>query len=272
MSLINDALRKAQRERDRPGQTGGLPDHPWTEEVMPPPLPEGGRKTLSKGMVLGAAATAVLASVLILFFNRTQQASPAPEAEPAAPATKPVVQPKETVATVEPPTESSQPAPATTPAETPAAPAAAASSGTPASAPATAQPAVAATVGAETAPAPAANSTPVAAAPAPAAPTATAPAAAPAVAAAKPAATEAETPAPTIGLLSESQLRSKKVVDSLRISSMRGSGANIRVMIGGRLYRAGDIVESTIGLRLERISDGRVVFSDPTGYEFTVAP
>jgi hypothetical protein len=59
--------------------------------------------------------------------------------------------------------------------------------------------------------------------------------------------------------------RSSAIVDALRISGIRASGTDPKVLMNERVYRLNDVVDHTIALRLKEINTNNLVFIDETG-------
>lgn len=59
--------------------------------------------------------------------------------------------------------------------------------------------------------------------------------------------------------------RSSAIVDALRISGIRASATDPKVLMNERVYRLNDVVDHTIGLRLKEINSTNLVFIDETG-------
>jgi len=225
MSLINEALKKAQHQRTGPSDA--------------PPMPGGsmgprGGSGMPKGLLvmIGAGACVVIViSVVatVMFVNRTPApkvvaavpVSVAADAKTAAPLTaapSPVVIAPVTIKI---------PLPVAPPVEIPPAPRPVADN-TPAAAPAVAAPA------------------PVTAAPVPAAET-------PATVAKEPVAE---------GSLSD---RINDYVDKLRVTGIRTSESGSKVLMNDKVYRANDIVNRALGLRLVKIAADSLTFADASG-------
>lgn len=250
MSLINDALKKAQRLRseqapDAPPMPGGTsPAHRITKRGQAMPA-----QTLI--LILGGAAVLIVLSAVItvIWLNRTPEPAPKPAvphlaAHPATGEPSPVI-----VAPVIAPKPSAEPAPATPPRE-----------GTATTPPPGAEPIP---VGATNTPTP--NAPPVAvptseAAPAPTAqqlaeelrakeipaPTPTAPKPAPAK------------PDPRIQIF----------VDSVRVAGIRFSGNESKVLMNDRVYRVNDVVDRTLNLRLKEVTADTLTFVDANGLTY----
>lgn len=239
MSLINEALKKAQRQRA--AETGGIA--PASQEPLPstPQTPIHRRRNplaaqtvvlITIGCVLllgGGVATAVL-----LF------SSDSPPEVASAPRPTPATQPAP-VAVPEPPALA--PIVAVPPPEPPA----------PAAIPVTPQPPVA--------PTPAPSVTPPA-------PVAATPVVTPAPA---PTPTLAPTPAPpppTEGP-PKADPRVYVFLDRIRVAGIRASDDDPRVLMNDRMYRLNDMVEPVLQLRLTGISSLALTFTGPNGFVYT---
>jgi hypothetical protein len=59
--------------------------------------------------------------------------------------------------------------------------------------------------------------------------------------------------------------RSSVLVDALRVSGIRASGTDPKVLMNERVYRLNDVIDHSIGLRLKEINPNNLVFIDETG-------
>ena len=59
--------------------------------------------------------------------------------------------------------------------------------------------------------------------------------------------------------------RSSAIVDGLRISGIRASVTDPKVLMNERVYRLNDVIDHSIGLRLKEINANNLVFIDETG-------
>jgi len=225
MSLINDALKKAQRQR--------------TEDTVDPTGIASGGVIAKRGQarsaksifVLGAAALVlILLSVggTVYLVNR---AAPTPTA---------------TVASAQPTTPKAEPA-ATAPAPGPT---------TTAPAPKEASPLTVTPPAVEPKSAP----PPLPPAPAPTPPTAT-------DISSTPATSVAATPAPAATGKPDDRIHA--FIEGLRITGVKPAGAESRVLMNDRVYRLNDIVERTLGVRLIKVDNGALTFSDSNGVLYT---
>jgi len=246
MSLINDALKKAARQRAEE-----------QAEVAPPPqagrrrrIPRHGAPLSVKMMVFlaGGAVTLVVASVVItgIFISgRLESRAPAPA---PAPAVSPAQQPPPVVAVHAPgPAET----PATGPTAPPAAERAAPAPAAPSPAAAASAPRAAEVVAPTSVPAPA----PVASPPA---------AAAPASHGGAPgAAHPPATPPPSRAELVQG------FVDSLRVTGVRAAGPDSKALIDGHIYRINDVLERSLGIRLLQVDADHLTLVDSEGVTYT---
>jgi len=304
MSLINDALKKAQQARadqtlppaanvtpatkplhvpvpesttpnPSPINRPPLPEHPpivWRDPNSPRPAPtkpssiryesEPPRKKGSLPIFwlsLGAIAVIAISVRLTVMFTRS-------EAEPTATNKSVTV----TLPRTEPPASSNFPqAEVPLPAPTLAVQLPLMQ---PAATPAPEPTPVATALAPEPAPTitfPAKSATPAPVTPTPAAPVATTVTATPATtpAAAAPAATVAlpslyapRAPAPV-----NPGTRIQSFIDRLRVSGIRMSTTGSKVILNDRLFKAGEMVDTTLDLRLVKIEEGILTFTDANG-------
>jgi pyruvate/2-oxoglutarate dehydrogenase complex dihydrolipoamide acyltransferase (E2) component len=270
MSLINDALKKAARQRAQ------------EEGDIAPLMPGGGGRAHSRpparaqNMVLigGAAIALVVVSAVvtgIFVSGRSAPKAAAAFAQPAAQKAQPTPETQATAVHI--PQISLASAPAThapaKAAETPAAEAppkarAAAVAAPPAAATpgASAQVAVrvpetipqaAATAGAGASQAPTQNPPPAAVAPAPVA---------------TPVPVAATAPTPTPAVIQSLGERVQAVIDHIQISGVRYSGADSKAIIDGHIYRVNDLLDRTLGIRLSKFDPDHLTFVDPSGAKY----
>jgi len=242
MSLINEALKKAQRQThpespasSRPLGSTGLPySAPSAPPVKPPTPPVA--------LILAGAGVLVSVSVLAtVWLLRT----PPPAVKEGKPA---VVRHEVSPST---PTGMIATAPATAPAAAPLAP-------RPALPVATAMPPPAPAPTPTVAAAPAPTLVPPPAPPTPATPTQ-------AVAKIAP----VNPPPAVIDDVAASTTAAQKLIDEMRISGVRQQGADSKVLINGRVYRLNEIVDRTLGLRLTQVHPTQLTFTDRQGAIFT---
>jgi hypothetical protein len=239
MSLINDALKKAARQR--------------AEEANPSPLVPGGGTVRSAGqggpmsmqtmVLLGAAAlvlivvSAVVTGMLLAGkFDARKPAPLAAEVRPPVPAAAAPV-PAITISVPKP-----APAPAVVTVPVPTAP--------PAPPPAAVEPTPAPVVAA----APRAEPPP---APAPAAPAAVPSSATAAATAAAAAAAQAK----------NDTIQSQ--IDKYRVSGVRASGADSKALIDGHVFKVGDFLDRSLGLKLIGVDQDHLTFTIKDGTTFT---
>jgi ribosome-associated protein YbcJ (S4-like RNA binding protein) len=233
MSLINEALKKAQRQRhEEPGESATAAALPVPASTPVAPAAEAapvrrGKTSGANSLLLigsGAVVLVVLSVVLtVVLSNRS-----APSGLPASAATVAAVRPSPAVApaTAANTAVDSPPPPLTPPVLTP----------------------------------------PVVQAPAPVAPTPVAAApigSTPALPAAEPApATVAPAPAAGPGKPDE---RIARLVEALKVTGIRSSGAESRVLMNDRVYRVNDTVERTLGVKLTKVEADQLTFADDNG-------
>jgi hypothetical protein len=221
MSLINDALKKAQHQRT--GDPGGLPPMPGSRSAgsgsgssIPP-------KTLA--LIIAGAVGIVVVSVVItiVIVNR----KPAPHVAVVRPAAaKPAAD-----------DHAAEPSPV----------AVAPIAVSPRTEVAAAKPIVA-----EPARIPVAETTK--------------PAAAPVVAGPPPLPAPAPAPEPVRHLATGTQdIRILTMLDALRVTGIRASGAESKVLMNDRVYRINDMVDYTLGIRLTKVAAEGLTFVDANG-------
>lgn len=243
MSLINEALKKAQRMRAEapPSSSPAGPDGSPAPVVI-----RRGRPIPAQVVVLSILGGAILIGatlvITLIALRPDDPAPPAPAVAKAAPAVEPAAAP---VVIALPPVGPSLPTTAATPAPEPdvTAPPAAAPKATP-PAPVVAAPVTTAT------PTTAAASLPQAAAPAPVETAATTPAAAPS-GPAKP------------------DIRVQEFIDRIRVSGIRASATDPRVSMNDRVFKLNDVVDRNLGLRIVGIEAGGLTFVDSAGVVYT---
>jgi hypothetical protein len=242
MSLINEALKKAQRTRH-----GGLPDVSPTGEgttVAKRAAPNSAKSTL---LIASGAVVLVVGSMVLtaLWFTRTPSAASAAAPKSiAAPA--PIVTetkaPVINLSVAAPPPLSPSPAVTAATATPPAAPAQTVTS--PPSKPAAS---------------PASAAAPADLSPTPLAPT---PESRPAPAIAKtPTDASPTPPAPE----PKPDEHVQQFIEALRVTGIRASGGDSKVLMNDRVYRVNDIVDRTLGLKLTKVSADYLTFTDANG-------
>lgn len=231
MSLINEALKKAQRSRSGdPADSAGMAVGEMLVAKRRPPT--------SARMMLLYAAGGLVAFVLcvvgtVYFLNRpaAQPATPAPAIKPVANAPAPVTAPVVSL-------------PTPSPAATPPAPKPAAAT--------TPEPAPVAVVD-KPAPAPAVTPAPRPVTP----PVAVIPDPVPAAPALR--------PAPAANADERVQL----YLETVRITAVRAlGGPDSRVMMNDRVYRVNDIVDRNLSLRLTKVEASQLTFTDANGVPY----
>lgn len=58
-------------------------------------------------------------------------------------------------------------------------------------------------------------------------------------------------------------------IDKLHVLGVRSSGTDSRVLMNDRVYRVNDMVDRSLGLRLVEVQPGRLVFEDARGVRYT---
>lgn len=263
MSLINEALKKAQRQRTEesgPAVTAAAPATPGTVTAPVARIPKHRPPMPARTLVVligGGCSLLVMAGVLVfVFFFNNSEPEPAPHPKPVVAAKPPVA-----------PAPAPEPAPAVTPAASPVV------SPAPAPAVASVAPVAAAPEPAlgSTAPAVSVKLPPIVASTEP-----SAPAPAPVVQVATPA--PVVEPAPVVAVRPVAPRPAVRepvantaiyeLLEKLRVSGVRASSTDPKVIINDRVYRLNDIVDKNTQLRLIRIESFTLIFSDPSGFEY----
>jgi hypothetical protein len=262
MSLINEALKKAQSQR-----TGGPGDVPGgAGSSLGAHGARRGKSMPAQTLALIVAGVAIVATLTVIttvyFLNRETPAThPAPRpvaARPAPPATEPAASPVIVAPSLPPPTVKielpTQPPPA------PVRPPATVAETRPQPEPAvTAPPSVVVQAPVTVAPTPSpVAAAPVSSAPVTASPVTTAPVSPPPVAAA-PAA------APEPVRIGGQDLRILTFIDAIRVAGIRSSGTESKVLMNDRVYRLNDMVDYTLGIRLTKVATDGLTFTDANG-------
>jgi len=256
MSLINEALKKAQRQRhEEPGESATAAALPVLAPTSVAPAAEAapvrrGKTSGANSLLLigsGAVVLVVLSVVVtVVLSNRSAPSGlSAPAATVAAARPSPAVPP----AAAANPAVESPPPPLTPPVLTP--PVVQAPAPAPAAASAVSSP--------PPTPAPAATPTPVAPTPAASAPIVSTPA----LPAAEPAPAPV-TPAPAAGPARPDE-RIAHFVEAIKVTGIRSSGAESRVLMNDRVYRVNDTVERTLGVKLTKVEADQLTFADANG-------
>lgn len=269
MSIINDALKKAQRQR---GQDTPQPARPAGQASPAAPVAAAapverrarpaGAQTFVYGLVGAVVITALAAAAGIYFFHARTKANP-----PAVASTNPVQPAPGNLAQVAPPAEA--PAPAAQPPAQAIVPAAA-----PAQPSATGSTAAVATA----APPPSQTETPAPRTPPPAPAPTTAPPAAPVAVVstptpppsvkfpeAPPAEPAAAAPSTAPKTRADRDPRILAYLDSLRVAGIRPAGADSKVLMNDRVYRLNDVVDYPLGLKLTGVEVRQLTFTDERG-------
>ncbi len=243
MSLLNEALKKAQRQQHTEQQASARVIVQSSFAGTAPAVTRTGMSTRLFTLLIAGAVVLVSGSVLgtVLLLRK-------PDAAKAAPAPLALTAPTPAAPTA------AAPQPAAIVTQATSAPAADTSS----LAIRVALPAAPVTQQAEATPAPA---------PEPAATTTSEP-----VPAAAPAAVT--TPQIRIASIDEDTAAAREtaaysVINAMRISGIRGTGTDSRVLIDGRVYRINSVVDRTLGLRLTAVEADRLLFTDSRGTVFT---
>ncbi len=240
MSLINDALKKAQRQRTGP--------------LDAPPMPGGSHGSARGGAgapaqllvltVAGAVVVVVLSVVATVWFlNRAPAPKPTAKPAPLVAVAKPAAGTPEASPVIIAPVIVHAPPPAVEAAKPPETAAASPVTAAPASAPAS----------------------PVSAAPVTPAPGASSPVAAAPVS--TPAPIPSTTPASTAELPMD--VRIATFVDNVHVTGIRASGTGSKVLMNDKVYRLGDVVDRLLGLRLVKIEPDSLTFADVNGTLYT---
>lgn len=253
MSLINEALKKAQKERG--GEVPPLTAMPSVGGETPQRIARRGKSSgFPTGLLVGGGVLAVVVIAGGVYFLQKTPADQKPATMAGAPAPQPIQ--------AAPSTAPTQVPGAITPAATIVAPVVTAPVQVPAATPRIEPPAPVSVVAAET-PQPTAPPVVAPATPAPAAvPQITIPvvAAAPAPEVSKP------DLAAKPGKL---EPRAINFIESLRVGAIRASADDSRVLMNDRVYRLGTIIEHEMGLKLIGITPNSLTFEDDRGATYT---
>jgi hypothetical protein len=251
MSLINEALKKAQRARNE-GQPTDAPPIPGGGPVARREQPRSAKTIVLIG---GGALALVIVSVVVTVYLLNRPSAPATSAVTVASTREGAANP------------SSSPAPKSGAPVTPA----------PVIAPTTSKSPDAITPS----PAPADKSRPIATAPTKASPTptstpapdapkapaiSTSPTSTAAVSPAAPAAVSsapASSPAPAPAAKPDERVAA--FVESLRVTGIRSSGNDSRVLMNEKVYRVNELVDRTLGVRLVKVGTDSLTFADANG-------
>jgi hypothetical protein len=63
--------------------------------------------------------------------------------------------------------------------------------------------------------------------------------------------------------------RATTYIDNIRVAGIRASATDSKVLMNDRVYRAGDLVEHEMGLKLIGITSSSLTFEDPNGGQYT---
>jgi len=74
----------------------------------------------------------------------------------------------------------------------------------------------------------------------------------------------AEPPAP----VAKPDERVHAFIDAIRVTGIRSSGGDSRVLMNDRVYRVNDIVDRTLGLRLTKVEHDNLTFTDANGVNY----
>jgi len=240
MSLINEALKKAQKQRT--GDTPSLTEMPAIGGESASRIARRGKpagfNTLILRISLGVAALAIVGVGAVLILRRP--AAPAP-AVPLTSTPPPITTPASTVVAaptslttpVEPPPLSAQAAPANTLPMAPNSPPARAT-------PAATAPSTTVVFAPVEAPKPVESST-IQLAPEPVRP----------------------------AVIRKLEPRAINFVNSIRVAGIRASATDSKVLMNDRVFRVGDTVEAEMGLKLSGITANSLTFEDENGGRFT---
>lgn len=273
MSLINDALKKAQKlQTPQPPASAPPPDPAPAAPTFAPAVVRRGKPVGFETMLLGLVALAVVlvgATVIAVLGLRKEEKpvvaaappsiSPAPAAlpgsAPATPAAAPdATPPAPTVTPLPSQLPASEPAPQSAVSPPPASPSPVPVMAAPVSAPPgeSPSPSVSVQINAAAAPAPIAV------------------AALPPVPVSKiepPAVKPAPKPSPPTA-----PLQNRKILvylDNLRVTGVRAAGPDSKVLMNDRVYRVNDMVDYELGLRLTGVSTAALSFVDDNGVVYT---
>lgn len=261
MSLINEALKKAQKQRT--GETPSLTAMPSVGGESAARIARRGKpagfNALVTSIVIGVVALAAIIAGTVIFLNR--KPAPPPAANPVAVA----------------PTHATAPA-AIAPAPVAVAPVPKPVETTPAVSSPAATPLVVPnfTAPAATHPStsiPTSNSAPVSEPPKPVTVASAPPPLTPAPATASAPVPITVTPAPAAATPASGprklEPRAINYIESIRVAGIRASGSDRKVLMNDRVYRIGDLVEAEMGLKLAGITTNSLTFEDENGGRYT---
>jgi hypothetical protein len=251
MSLINDALKKAQKMRLQ-DQAAPAPSNGNSGPVAKRARPMSTQ--LLVGLLAGAAVLVGGSVLATVFWLRNPAPAPAPK--PVASLAAVSISPSPTPAA--PPTGNAAPPSATMLTPTASAP------------PGVGAPPTAVGGTAPLAPLPEAQPSialPIASAPPPESPPAPADLTSPPVSSVRPSsgASPVIRPAP----VAKPDARIQTYIEALRVTGIRASGTDSKVLMNDRVFRVNDIVERSLGLRLTGVAADRLSFTDENGMVYT---
>lgn len=245
MSLINEALKKAQRQRHDANAGPGAPGADASGTIAKRAQPKSARSMLL--LAVGAIALVVASMVgTALWLTRPSnppavaRTTPSPSKVDAKSQPGPEVKPMITVPT----TPVAAPAKAQSKDTAPATDAASGQAGTAiAASPSSSRPAQVAQATPAPTPAKAVAASPVEEQPLPA---------------------KTEPPPPA----AKPDERVHQFVESLKVMGIRSSGADSKVLMNDRVYRVNDIVDRGLGVRLTKVSADSLTFTDANGVTY----
>lgn len=264
MSLINEALKKAQKQRT--GDSPSLTAMPTVGGESAERIARRGKSSSGPNLLLLGGGAGVLALIVVglgAFVYLRRESAPAivpaaPVAAAPSPAA-PTLQPAPAVTPVASAAVNPPPSPVSTPVVPSPATTVAAAPSLPVSRPVESAPPVF-TVPHTAAAAPVATVTPPKPEPGSPAAVATAPAAVseppPAVA-----------PAPTGPARMDA--RALTYINTIRVAGIRASANDSKVLMNDRVYRIGDMVEYEMGLKLVGITGNSLTFENDAGVRYT---
>jgi hypothetical protein len=270
MSLINDALKKAQKLQTQQPPASASPAGPAAGAPSAPVVIRRGKPVGFETMLLGLVAAVVvivgITVIAVLIFRKEGK----PVVAAASHATSPVA-----AAPAAP--VPAAPAAATTPAAastTPPAPVASTAASTPAAAqnPPPSQPPVSEPpVQTAVSPPPAPVAVPIATTPATESP---APSVSVQVNTAAPAPAVIEAPPASVAKPSPpaAPQQNRKIlvyIDGLRVTGVRSAGTDSKVLMNDRVYRVNDMVDYELGLRLTGVTTAVLTFVDENSVVYT---
>jgi hypothetical protein len=242
MSLINDALKKAQHQRTgAPTDQAPMPGTPQGYRAAQLNKPGSGMPTQTLVLIIAGIAglIAVCVVITVIVTRREPAAVAAPPVRSAAAKPTP---PPTTAAVIPPIVVAAAPTPARVEIAMPK------------------------TIVAEPVKTEAVRLEPIK--PAPVQPTAVAtpkphPVAVTAPPVAAPPAVVQEAPKPVAP--GTQDIRILTLLDALRVTGIRSSGAESKVLMNDRVYRINDMIDYTLGIKLTKVAADSLTFTDPNG-------